>query len=162
MVNFLYPLPQQGQPNLMLDPETMSERCCLTPKNQFSQQINELVGATIILLRNINPKRGLCNGTCLIVLDLQHHVICAQIIANQYRGQYVMIPRITMSSQDTALPVNIARVQFPVRLAYCLTINKAQGESLSDFPNQRVLSLAYEVYNGHELKGEKGMQDVNE
>ena len=41
-----------------------------------------------------------------------------------------MITRITMSSQDTALPVNIARVQFPVRLAYCLTINKAQGQSL--------------------------------
>ena len=43
MVNFLYPLPQQGHPNLMLDPETMSERCCLTPKNQFSHQINDLV-----------------------------------------------------------------------------------------------------------------------
>ena len=41
-----------------------------------------------------------------------------------------MIPRITMSSQDTALPVNIARVQFPVGLACCLTINKAQGQSL--------------------------------
>eukprot|EP00795_Rhopilema_esculentum_P008803 gene8803-biopygen9775 len=88
------------------------------------------VGATIILLRNINPIRGLCNGTHLIVRDLQRHVICAEIIANEYRGQYVMIPRITMSSQDTALPVNIARVQFPVRLAYCLTINKAQGQSL--------------------------------
>ena len=35
-----------------------------------------------------------------------------------------------MSSQDSALPVNIARLQFPVRLAYCLTINKAQGQSL--------------------------------
>ncbi len=42
-----------------------------------------------------------------------------------------MIPKITMTSQDNNLPVNIARLQFPVRLAYCLTINKAQGQSLS-------------------------------
>ena len=88
------------------------------------------VGATIILLRNINPKKGLCNGTRLIVRDLQRHVICAEIITSEYRGQYVMLPKIALSSQDSALPINIARCQFPVRLAYCLTINKAQGQSL--------------------------------
>eukprot|EP00794_Sanderia_malayensis_P006624 gene6624-biopygen5394 len=98
--------------HILLDPNTMSERCCLTPKNEFSHHINELilqrlptarqqylsidrvetddpeeaaaypmeflnaqtpggmplhslqlkVGATIILLRNINPAKGLCNG----------------------------------------------------------------------------------------------------
>ena len=41
-----------------------------------------------------------------------------------------MLPKIALSSQDSALPINIARCQFPVRLAYCLTINKAQGQSL--------------------------------
>ena len=41
-----------------------------------------------------------------------------------------MIPKISLSSQDSNLPINIARCQFPVRLAYCLTINKAQGQSL--------------------------------
>ena len=41
-----------------------------------------------------------------------------------------MLPKIAMSSQDSGLPVNIVRCQFPVRLAYCLTINKAQGQSL--------------------------------
>ena len=39
-----------------------------------------------------------------------------------------MIPKISLSSPN--LPINIARCQFPVRLAYCLTINKAQGQSL--------------------------------
>ena len=88
------------------------------------------VGATIILLRNINPRKGLCNGTCLIVRNLQHHLIWAEVIASEHRGHHDMIPRITMSSKDTALPIDIARTQFPVRLAYCLTINKAQGQSL--------------------------------
>ena len=41
-----------------------------------------------------------------------------------------MLPKIALTSQDSALPINIARCQFPVRLAYCLTINKAQGQSL--------------------------------
>ena len=41
-----------------------------------------------------------------------------------------MLPKIALSSQDSALPINIARCQFPVRLVYCLTISKAQGQSL--------------------------------
>ena len=41
-----------------------------------------------------------------------------------------MLPKITLSSQDSALPMIIAGCQFPVRLAYCLTINKAQDQSL--------------------------------
>ena len=41
-----------------------------------------------------------------------------------------MIPKISLSPQDSNLPINIARCQFPVRLAYCLTINKTQGQSL--------------------------------
>ena len=77
-----------------------------------------------MLLRNLNPKKGLCNGTCLIVRDLQRHVIWADIIASEYRGQYVMIPKISLSAQGSNLPINIARCQFPVRLAYCLTIIK--------------------------------------
>ena len=41
-----------------------------------------------------------------------------------------MLPKIALSSQDSTLPINIARCQFPVRLACCLTINKAQEQSL--------------------------------
>ena len=41
-----------------------------------------------------------------------------------------MLPKIALSLQDSALPINMARCQFPGRLAYCLTVNKAQGQSL--------------------------------
>eukprot|EP00794_Sanderia_malayensis_P001764 gene1764-biopygen1612 len=178
-MNSIYPQAESADAHLLLDPNTMSERCCLTPKNEFSHHINELilqrlptarqqylsidrvetddpeeaaafpmeflnaqtpgmplhslqlkVGATIILLRNINPAKGLCNGTRLIVRDLKRHVITAEIITTQNKGQYVMLPRITLTCQDSSLPISIARKQFPVRLAYCLTINKAQGQSL--------------------------------
>eukprot|EP00794_Sanderia_malayensis_P002095 gene2095-biopygen1879 len=120
LMNSIYPQAESADAHLLLDPNTMSERCCLTPKNEFSHHINELilqrlptprkqylsidrvetddpeeaaaypmeflnaqtpggmplhslqlkVGTTIILLRNINPTKGLCNGTRLIVRDL--------------------------------------------------------------------------------------------
>ena len=61
------------------------------------------VGATIILLRNINPKKILCNHTRLIVRDLQRHVICTEIISNEYSGQYV-ISRFSITNQHCQVP----------------------------------------------------------
>ena len=40
MINFVYPA---GEPNLMQDPEYMSQRCCLTPLNENSHEINDLI-----------------------------------------------------------------------------------------------------------------------
>ena len=66
----------------------------------------------------------------MIVRQLLPHLILAEIIATQHRREFVMIPKITLAPQDTSLPFQLARKQFPVRLAYCLTINKAQGQYL--------------------------------
>ena len=42
-----------------------------------------------------------------------------------------MIPRIKISSEASKdLSLNLIRLQFPIRLAYAMTINKAQGQSL--------------------------------
>ena len=40
-----------------------------------------------------------------------------------------MIPRIVLTPSDTGLPFQISRRQFPLRLAYSMTINKAQGQT---------------------------------
>jgi ATP-dependent DNA helicase PIF1 len=50
------------------------------------------VGVPIILLRNLNPSEGLCNGTRLIVRDLQSKVIDAEIITGAHIGKRVFIP----------------------------------------------------------------------
>lgn len=42
----------------------------------------------------------------------------------------ILIPRIPMVSQDSDFPVPFKRLQFPVLLAYYLTLNRAQGQSL--------------------------------
>ena len=54
------------------------------------------VGAAIILLRNLCPSKGLCNGTRLIVKTLGHKVIEAEILSGQYAGNKVLIPRISL------------------------------------------------------------------
>lgn len=87
-------------------------------------------GAPIMLLRNLNPAKGLCNGTWLIVCQFQQHVIYVKIITGTHAGSYVFIPRITLSPSNVDLPFTLKRHQFPVRPAFALTINKAQGQTL--------------------------------
>jgi hypothetical protein len=41
------------------------------------------------------------------------------------------IPRIKFISDNSVLPFTFARKQFPLRLAYAMTINKSQGHTLS-------------------------------
>ena len=85
------------------------------------------VGSVVIMLRNINQPR-LCNGTRLAVKKLMNNVIEATIIKGKYKGEDVLIPRIPMI--PTNLPFDFKRLQFPVRLAFAITINKSQGQSL--------------------------------
>ena len=47
-----------------------------------------------------------------------------------YEGNIVFLPRITMISSLGDLPIRLQRRQFPVRLAYAMTINKSQGQTL--------------------------------
>ena len=41
----------------------------------------------------------------------------------------VFIPRIKLSPSDSSFPFEFQRTQFPVRLCYCMTINKSQGQT---------------------------------
>ncbi|GFU96236.1 ATP-dependent DNA helicase [Trichonephila clavipes] len=85
------------------------------------------IGVPIILLRNINPPR-LCNGTRLSVKKMRNNVIEATILTGKFKGEDVLLPRIPMIPTD--MPFEFKRLQFPVRLAFAMTINKAQGQSL--------------------------------
>lgn len=90
------------------------------------------VGCPIILLRNLSPVMGLCNGTRLIVIRISTRIIEAQILGGDHNGDIALIPRISLTSQGNSeeLPFRIRRRQFPIKVALSLTINKSQGQSV--------------------------------
>ena len=86
----------------------------------------------VILLRNLDPGEGLCNGTRIVVLNVKRKVLQCRIISKdrRFRGKVVLILRIRLSPNAETLPVPLKRLQFPVRLAFAMTINKSQGQSV--------------------------------
>jgi ATP-dependent DNA helicase PIF1 len=60
---------------------------------------------------------------------LQKNVIEAEILTGCAKGKIVFIPRIPMIPQDC--PYEFKRLQFPIKLCFAMTINKAQGQTLS-------------------------------
>jgi hypothetical protein len=78
-------------------------------------------------MRNLNQSIGLCNGTRLIVKRLGQCVIKVKIITWNNVDKRVFIPRIIMSPFGIDWPFVLRHRQFPIRVAFAITINKSQG-----------------------------------
>ena len=88
-------------------------------------------GMPIMLLRNISPTEGLCNGTRLVVNRLiSGRLLEATIASGSAAGRQVLIPRLALRPPDNIFPFEWERRQFPVRPAFAISINKAQGQTL--------------------------------
>jgi ATP-dependent DNA helicase PIF1 len=88
---------------------------CLAPK----------VGVPVLLLRNLDATLGFCNGTCLIIWHLARRLIVTQIIGGTHARNIFNILRITMITNRLKWPFTLQRRQFPLQLAFAITINKA-------------------------------------
>jgi hypothetical protein len=103
----------------------------LTPNGLPPHMLKLKINCPIILLRNIDPANGLCNGTRLVVRAFQKNAIDAEIVLGQHSGMRVFLPRIPMCpSDDEMFPFRLKRKQFPVRLRYTTAINKLQGQTI--------------------------------
>jgi hypothetical protein len=104
----------------------------LRPSGFPSHELKIKIGAVYMLLRNINPAEGLCNGTRIIVVECRQYVIVGSIATGNIgmHGRQVLIPRCNFTSTETALPFVLKRRQFPLQAAFAMTINKAQGQTL--------------------------------
>jgi len=88
------------------------------------------VGAIVMLLRNLNSEKGLCNGTRLCINTLGDHIVTATVLTGKAEGLLVLIPKISLQPSDIDLPFQMERRQFPLALSFAMTINKSQGQSL--------------------------------
>ncbi len=81
-----------------------------------------------MLMRNLSVKMGFCNGTRMRVTNMMDHLVVTTSLAS---GQTCFIPRMPMTStEETGYGFKLKRLQPPFRLAYAMTINKAQGQTL--------------------------------
>jgi ATP-dependent DNA helicase PIF1 len=94
-------------------------------------QLQLKIGAVVMLFRNLNPSKRLMNGTRMKVLQLMDRVIKVKILTGANVGSVHFIPRIKLIPSDSTLSFEMSRMQFPVKLAYAMTINKSQGQSLN-------------------------------
>ncbi|XP_078449987.1 ATP-dependent DNA helicase Pif1-like [Lampetra planeri] len=89
-------------------------------------------GIAVMMMRNLNPDAGLCNGTRLRIVEMKPHVIRATIMTGTHNGKEVLIPQILFISDDDTkdFPFRLQRKQFPIVPAFAMTINKAQGQTV--------------------------------
>uniref|UniRef100_A0A453PV36 DNA helicase Pif1-like 2B domain-containing protein n=1 Tax=Aegilops tauschii subsp. strangulata TaxID=200361 RepID=A0A453PV36_AEGTS len=71
----------------------------LTPNGLPPHMLKLKINCPIILLRNIDPANGLCNGTRLVVRGFQKNTIDAEIVVGQHSGMRVF------PTSDTIMPL---------------------------------------------------------
>jgi hypothetical protein len=89
------------------------------------------IGCIVMLLRNLDLHHGLCNGVRLRVLEIGPRFLKCEIITGSNAGNIALLPRIALNPDDDKLPFQMQRLQFPIKLAYAITINKSQRQSFS-------------------------------
>ena len=95
-----------------------------------NHEIHLKVSTPVVLLRNLNPSLGLCNGTRSIIEQLGQKVLHARIITGRNIGQKVLILHIDQSPSTEDTPFAKQR-QFPLKLTFAMTISKSQGQTLN-------------------------------
>jgi hypothetical protein len=80
-------------------------------------------------MRTLDKRKCLTNNTRVQILDVKRRFIKVQTLTD--RPTTHLIPRIIFSFAMTRRnPFVINRLQFPLRLAYAMTFNKSQGQTL--------------------------------
>ena len=86
-------------------------------------------GVPVMMMRNLDLSKGVCNGSRMLITHCGEHIIKAVLLDSENKEE-ILIPRIPISPSDGLLPYKWTRRQFPLRLAFSMTINKSQGQSL--------------------------------
>ena len=81
-----------------------------------------------MLVRNLNFSSGLVHGQkCVLhAISPNSRVIQAELLTEEEPHPVVSIPRINCTTTVGKRGISFSRIQFPLRTAYAMTINKSQ------------------------------------
>jgi len=85
-------------------------------------------GDICFVMRTLNRKEKLANNTRVVIVELYDRIIKVATI-EEYPRNFV-IPRIRFNVKLKFGGFTLLRTQFPLRLAYAMTKNKSQGQSI--------------------------------
>lgn len=101
-----------------------------------------------MFLKNLNPERGLCNGTQFIMQQIGQYVLAVKILEGQ--NAFELISRLTLSILPGTLSCILTRKQFLIKMSFAITINKSQRHSLKKSscrpPKSNIYSIAFSTY----------------
>jgi hypothetical protein len=85
-----------------------------------------------MILRNLDPPI-VCNGVLAELVSHSRLLCSLRLLTGPGRGQIVRLPRISfhVTAENSGIPFNFCRRQFAITPAYCVTVHKSQGQTLS-------------------------------
>lgn len=103
---------------------------CERPSGFPQHEVKIKKGCIVMLLRNLCILYGLCNGTRLVVEECYEDSLHATILFGQHKDETYLIPKVQFDYVGSQLSYHLTRVQLPLRLAFAITINKSQGQTM--------------------------------
>ncbi|KAK9664820.1 hypothetical protein RND81_14G070800 [Saponaria officinalis] len=112
------------------------------------------IGCPIILLRNINQARGLCNGTRLTITKIQTRIIEAKVLTGSNMGTIVSIPRIEMTPTNTTWPFIVKR-RTKIAIKWAATIFNHLKMVVRDDDREYITKMDNLKVGNHQMQTEK-------
>ena len=136
------------------------------PEHKLKLKINTVV----ILLWNMDVYAGHCNGTRYLIKVIgQYRMILHKLDArDDDKNKVLILPQILCHYGGKSFPFELTQLQFPLKIAFALTINRAQGQSAKNvaFCSQRLsghmvkcMLLCLSVGKQLHFKDSKGRRD---
>jgi len=98
-----------------------------------------------MLLRNLDRANGHINGARYVIESMTNNILFLKLAVGPHKGKLLALPRMPCGpgSEDFPIP-GFTRTQFPVRVCFAMTTNKAQGQS---FKQELGISFTSECFS---------------